>query len=63
MVADGEGEIGVAMDGEPAEPIHGRRPPASPSSAGTGRHEAHRVELDVPEGIRIWAISFAPGLP
>ena len=30
--------------------------------AGSGPHELHSVELEVPDGVRIWAISFAPGL-
>jgi hypothetical protein len=31
--------------------------------AGNGEHEPHRVELSVPGGVRIWAVSFAPGAP
>ena len=62
VVADGEGEIGLSVDGERGDPI--RIPPwGLRKLAGSGSHEAHRAELDVPDGVRIWAISFAPGSP
>jgi hypothetical protein len=62
IVADGEGVIDVAVDGEPAGDIS--VPPAGLAKvAGSGPHESHRVELEVAEGVRIWAITFAPGLP
>ena len=61
VVADGDGSIGVAVDGEPAENIV--VPPMGLAKiAGSGPHELHSVELEVPDGVRIWAISFAPGL-
>ena len=61
-VLDGEGTIGVAVDGARADDIH--VPPAGLARlAGSGPHEPHRIELDVPDGVRIWAISFAPGMP
>jgi hypothetical protein len=61
VVADGEGEIGVTVDGQAAEPV--RIPPAGLAQvAGSGPHESHYVALDVPEGIHLWAISFAPGV-
>ena len=60
-VVDGDGEIGVTVDGKPAANIS--VPPAElVKLAGTGPHEAHTVELQVPEGARIWAVSFAPGV-
>ncbi|HYH61326.1 MAG TPA: hypothetical protein VD766_05630 [Solirubrobacterales bacterium] len=62
IVADGEGEIGVTLDGEALEPIE-ISPAALMKLAGTGRHQAHRLELDVTDGVRVWAISFAPGAP
>ncbi len=62
VVADGDGTIEVAVDGEAAEDI--RVPPIGLAKiAGSGPHESHHVELEVPDGVRIWAISFAPGLP
>ncbi len=62
VVADGEGEMSVTVDGEPGVPI--AVPPAGLSKlAGNGSHEAHSVEIAVPAGVRVWAISFAPGTP
>jgi hypothetical protein len=60
VVADGGGELRAGVDG--AEPI---------PLAGTGliplaehpRHERHRVTLEAGGDVRIWAISFAPGMP
>ncbi len=61
-VIDGEGTIGVAVDGKAADKV--TVPPAALAKlSGSGRHEPHTVELDVPEGVRIWAVSFAPGIP
>jgi hypothetical protein len=61
-VIDGEGTIGVAVDSERADDVS--VPPAGlVKLAGTGPHESHRIELDVPDGVRVWAISFAPGMP
>ena len=60
VVADGQGEVGVAVDGDPG--AHVVIPPAGLHKlAGTGTHESHRVVLDVPDGVRVWAISFAAG--
>ncbi len=62
IVAEGEGGIDVAIDGEADVEI--RIPPAGIARvAGNGHHEVHRVELDVSGGVKIWAISFAPGVP
>lgn len=62
VVADGDGEIGVTMDGGARQTV-----PLSPATlaklTGNGHHEAHQVALDIPEGTRVWAISFAPGAP
>ena len=62
MVADGEGEIAVVVDGKPGTTVDAGDA-GLVKVAGNGPHEAHRVQLDVPEGMRIWAISFAPGTP
>jgi hypothetical protein len=60
VVADGEGEIEIRVDGKPADPIE--VPPAGLSKvAGSGRHEQHHVEIEVPDTVRIWAVSFAAG--
>lgn len=62
IVADGEGALGVAAEGDARREI--TLPPAGLHKlAGSGRHESGRVELDVPQGMRIWAFSFAPGAP
>jgi len=62
VVADGEGVLRVSVDGEPGVPME--IPPSGLAKlAGDGGHESHDVELDVSEGVRIWAISFAPGAP
>ncbi len=60
VVADGEGEIGIEVDGEPGGSITVAGS-ALERIGGTGPHEAHRVALDVAKGVRVWAISFAPG--
>ena len=60
VVADGSGEIGVTIDGEDGVAI--QMPPAGLTKvAGSGHHEAHRVELRATADVRVWAISFAPG--
>ena len=60
VVAEGEGTLGVAVDDGAAKAM-----PVTSGSliqvAGSGPHEAHRVRLEVPDGVQIWAISFAPG--
>ncbi len=61
-VVDGEGEVGVNVDGTPERSV-AVPPPALVRLAGSGPHESHAVELAVPEGVRVWAISFAPGMP
>jgi len=62
VVADGEGEIQVSVDGEPDTPIH--VPPAGLSKLnGEGSHESHHLALEASPGVRVWAISFAPGAP
>jgi hypothetical protein len=62
IVAEGEGELGVAVDDEPGVPLS-LPPDGLIQIAGNGEHEPHRVELSVPGGVRIWAVSFAPGAP
>lgn len=60
VVADGEGFVSVTIDGNRDAPV--QVPPAGlVKLAGSGRHEPHRIALDASEGVRVWAISFAPG--
>ncbi len=62
VVAEGEGELRAALDGD-SPTTH------SPSRAGLiavaehPRHERHTLALEVAPGVRIWAVSFAPGMP
>lgn len=61
LVADGEGEVAVTVDGRPLEPA--TLPPSGlVRVAGTGPHESHFVRIEVPDGIRLWAVTFAPGV-
>lgn len=59
---EGEGEIGVEIDGEwrtlPSEPAPGLR-----ELAEHPRHEAHSLVLRPAPGIKVWSLSFSPGLP
>jgi hypothetical protein len=62
IVADGDGEVRVEVDGEVDAAI--QLPPAGLARlAGSGRHEAHRIALDLVGDVRVWAFSFAPGAP
>ncbi len=62
LTADGKGLVEVALDGSPAAPI---------SVTGAAIHELvahahhgeHRLVLRPSPGVRIWSITFAPGLP
>ena len=59
---EGEGALELKLDGEalPSVPI-----------AGAGlyelvehpRHESHRLTVDLAGSLRLWSISFSPGLP
>jgi len=59
---EGGGEIEVEIDGEwrtiPADPTPGLR-----TLAEHPRHEAHSLVLRPSEGVKIWSIGFAPGIP
>lgn len=59
---EGEGEIELEIDGEwqtlPADPVPGLRTLAEHPS-----HEAHSLVLRPSPGVKIWSISFAPGVP
>ena len=62
VVADGEGELRVALDGEQPRSVAVRRE-ALHELAGHPRHERHTARIQASPGVRVWAISFAPGLP
>lgn len=62
VVADGEGVLRISLDGEAprALPIT----PAGLHALGEHpRHERHRARIEASPGARVWAISFAPGMP
>jgi hypothetical protein len=59
---EGEGEIAVEIDGEwrtlTPDPTPGLR-----ALAEHPRHEAHSLVLRPAPGVKIWSLSFAPGVP
>ncbi len=61
-VTDGSGELRWSLDG-------GERHIASVGSAGLqalarhSSHEQHSIRIEADPGVRIWALSFEPGLP
>jgi hypothetical protein len=59
---EGQGEIGVALNGEEcgSVPIDGA---ALYRLVEHPRHESHRLVLRPSPGLRIWTVSFAPGVP
>jgi hypothetical protein len=59
--ADGAGALAVSIDGEDrAIAIDG---PGLYELADHGEHGAHRLRLEPDPGVRIWSVSFAPGVP
>lgn len=62
VVADGDGEVRAGLDGGALAPVE--RPRAGLAAvADHPRHEFHRLLLEASPGTRIWAVSFAPGVP
>jgi hypothetical protein len=59
---DGTGEIAIEIDGEATEPIQVDGPGLYPL-AEHPQHESHRLALCPTQGLRIWSISFAAGVP
>jgi hypothetical protein len=59
---DGTGELAVSLDGGPSRPF-AVDAPALYRLAEHPRHGRHRLLLEAAPGLRIWSVSFAPGLP
>lgn len=59
---EGQGELTITLDdGDSRQlPIDG---PRLYALAEHDRHEAHRLKLQPSEGLRIWSVSFAAGVP
>jgi hypothetical protein len=57
---DGEGEIAVRLDGEVLEPVAVTHPGLY-ELVEHEHHERHRLELQVPPGVRLYSLQFAPG--
>jgi len=62
LTAEGTGEIAVELDGVAAATVAVEAPGLYPL-ASHPRHELHRVVLRPDPGLRIWSLSFEPGLP
>jgi hypothetical protein len=59
---NGEGELAVVLDG--GEPrLIGVGAPGLYALAEHPQHEAHRLELRPSDGLSVWSLSFAPGVP
>lgn len=59
---EGSGEVGVELDGTPAEPLAIAGPALYPL-AEHPRHERHELLLRPSPGLRVWSVSFAAGVP
>lgn len=59
---EGDGEIAVELDGEPEGTVPADAPGLYPL-AEHPRHEGHTLVLRPSPALRIWSISFAPGVP
>ena len=62
VVAEGEGELRAILDDGPVREL-ALSPAALLEVAQHPRHESHRLRVEATPGVRIWAVSFAPGLP
>jgi hypothetical protein len=62
LVADGDGEIRVRLDDGDARSLT-VSPEALIEVAAHPRHERHRLAIELAAGVRLWAVSFAPGIP
>lgn len=61
IVADGAGSLTVAVDDEQPRLIE-PFPPGLHQIASHPGHESHRLVVRAAEGVRVWAISFEPGV-
>lgn len=59
---DGEGAIEVSVDGGPPRRV-AVEAPGLVELAAHDSHEEHVMRLRPTEGVRVWSISFAPGVP
>ena len=62
VVAEDDGEVRAGLDGAQPAPLE-RPAPGLVAIAEHERHERHRLTIEASPGVRIWAISFAPGVP
>src|SRR3954454_4059411 len=58
---DGQGELGVAVDGE--ERSIAFESPGLSELAEHPHHSEHRLRVEPGPGVRVWSVSFAPGVP
>ena len=58
----GEGELLVALDGDPARSLAVREPGLY-DLAEHERHERHRLRLEPAPGLEVYSVSFSAGLP
>ena len=59
--ADGEGTLEIALDGAAARTV-AVDAPGLYELAEHPSHEAHRLALRPSPGVRVWSVSFAPGV-
>ena len=59
---DGAGEVLVALDGGEPRRLVADGPGLYELSTHP-RHEQHRLELRPSEGVRVWSVAYAPGVP
>ena len=60
VVAEPGGALRAGLDGAVLEPVCGS---GLIAIAEHPKHERHRLTIEASPGARVWAISFAPGLP
>jgi hypothetical protein len=60
IVAEGDGELRAGLDDAAPEPLAGA---GLATIAEHPKHERHRLAIEASPGVRVWAISFAPGIP
>lgn len=63
LTVEGEGTVEAELDGVWLDPIAVGPHPALHPIAEHPRHEAHSLVLRPSPGLRVWSVSFAPGLP